>query len=59
MANVSNDKLKALDSAMRQIEKDFGKGSIMKLGEERIDNIEIIPSGSIAVGSPCRPIKQI
>ena len=28
MAGISNDKLRALDSAMRQIEKDFGKGSI-------------------------------
>ena len=34
---------------MEKIEKDFGKGSIMKLGEERIDNIEVIPSGSIAL----------
>ena len=33
MAGISNDKLRALDSAMRQIEKDFGKGSIMRLGE--------------------------
>ena len=30
MAGISNDKLRALDSAMRQIEKDFGKGSIMR-----------------------------
>ena len=29
MAGISNDKLRALDSAMRQIEKDFGKGSII------------------------------
>ena len=34
---------------MEKIEKDFGKGSIMRLGEERIDNIEVIPSGSIAL----------
>ena len=43
------EKLKALQAAMEKIEKDFGKGSIMKLGEERIDNIEVIPSGSIAL----------
>ena len=42
-------KLKALQAAMEKIEKDFGKGSIMKLGEDRIDNIEVIPSGSIAL----------
>ena len=35
-----SEKLKALQAAMAKIEKDFGKGSIMKLGEERIDNIE-------------------
>ena len=44
-----NEKLKALQAAMAKIEKDFGKGSIMKLGEERIDNIQVIPTGSIAL----------
>ena len=44
-----SEKLKALQAAMARIEKDFGKGSIMKLGEEKIDNIEVIPSGSIAL----------
>ncbi len=48
-APVQSEKLKALQAAMAKIEKDFGKGSIMKLGEERIDNIEVIPSGSIAL----------
>ncbi len=43
------EKLKALQAAMEKIEKDFGKGSIMKLGEDRIDNIEVIPSGSIGL----------
>ena len=47
--NQQNEKLKALQAAMAKIEKDFGKGSIMRLGEERIDNIEVIPSGSIAL----------
>ena len=41
-------KLKALQEAMSKIEKDFGKGSIMKLGEEKIDNVEVIPRGSIS-----------
>ena len=44
-----SEKLKALQAAMAKIEKDFGKGSIMKLGEERIDNIQVIPTGSIAL----------
>ena len=44
-----NEKLKALRAAMEKIEKDFGKGSIMRLGEEKIDNIQVIPTGSIAL----------
>jgi len=43
------EKLKALKAAMEKIEKDFGKGSIMKLGEDKIENVEVIPSGSIAL----------
>ncbi len=46
---VNADKLKALRAAMDKIEKNFGKGSIMKLGEEQIENIEVIPTGSIAL----------
>ncbi|MBR4644129.1 MAG: recombinase RecA [Bacteroidaceae bacterium] len=42
-------KLKALQEAMNKIEKDFGKGYIMKLGEEKIENVEVIPSGSISL----------
>ncbi|MDD4600791.1 MAG: recombinase RecA [Negativicutes bacterium] len=44
------DKTKALEVAMRQIEKEFGKGSIMKLGEAAAKmNIEVIPTGSLAL----------
>lgn len=44
------DKTKALESAMRQIEKDFGKGSIMKLGEAAAKmNVEVIPSGALTL----------
>ena len=44
------DKLAALQNAMRQIEKDFGKGSIMKLGEAAAKmNVEVIPTGSLAI----------
>ncbi|WP_262497733.1 MULTISPECIES: recombinase RecA [Parabacteroides] len=43
------DKLKALRAAMDKIEKNFGKGSIMKLGEESVENVEVIPTGSIAL----------
>lgn len=44
------DKLKALENAMKQIEKDFGKGSIMKLGEATAKmNIEVIPTGTLSL----------
>ncbi len=46
---VDTNKLKALDLALAQIEKQFGKGSIMKLGQDTIMNIEAIPTGSIAL----------
>ena len=46
---VNADKLKALRAAMEKIEKNYGKGSIMKLGDENIENIEVIPTGSIAL----------
>ena len=45
------EKLKALQAAMSKIEKDFGKGSIMKLGEEKIMNVEVIPTGSISLNA--------
>ncbi|MCB2203120.1 recombinase RecA [bacterium] len=44
-----NGKLKALDLAMQQIEKNFGKGSIMRLGDGVIAQVETIPTGSISL----------
>ena len=49
--NPQNEKMKALQAAMAKIEKDFGKGSIMKLGDEQIENVEVIPSGSIRLNA--------
>ena len=46
---VSPEKLKALQVAMDKIDKTYGRGSIMKLGDESIENIEVIPSGSIGL----------
>ncbi|MDP8264161.1 MAG: recombinase RecA [Candidatus Aceula lacicola] len=46
---ASANKLKALDLALAQIEKQFGKGSIMKLGQDTVLNIEAIPTGSLAL----------
>lgn len=42
-------KLSALNQALERIEKDFGKGSIMKLGDEVIEDVEVIPTGSISL----------
>ena len=44
-------KLKALQQAMQKIEKDFGKGSIMRMGEEKVENVEVIPTGSIGLNA--------
>ncbi len=46
-----NEKLKALQAAMDKIEKSFGKGSIMKMGDENIEEIEVIPTGSVGLNS--------
>ncbi|OEH94137.1 recombinase RecA [Bacillus solimangrovi] len=43
------DRQAALDQALRQIEKNFGKGSIMKLGEQAEQRVSTIPSGSLAL----------
>ena len=49
--NPQSEKLKALQAAMSKIEKDFGKGSIMKLGDESVENVEVIPTGSIGLNA--------
>lgn len=46
---MNNEKLKALQAAMNQIEKQFGKGSIMKLGEDHVLNVEAISTGSLSL----------
>ena len=51
MANteVNQDKLKALQLTLDKIEKNFGKGSVMKLGDNVVENIPVIPTGSIGL----------
>ena len=44
-------KMKALMAAMAKIEKDYGKGSIMKMGDEKVENVEVIPTGSIGLNA--------
>lgn len=45
-----DDKMKALDAALTQIEKAYGKGSVMKLGESRVNmGVETVPTGSLSL----------
>ena len=46
---VNADKLKVLSAVMDKIEKDFGKGSIMRMSSEQVTDIPVIPSGSITL----------
>lgn len=45
----SAEKLKALQNAMAKIDKNYGKGAIMKLGDEKIEDVPVIPTGSIGL----------
>ena len=49
---VSPEKLKALQVAMDKIDKTFGSGSIMKLGDDHIEDIDVIPTGRWAASRP-------
>jgi recombination protein RecA len=51
VGGVNSDKLKALRATMEKIEKSYGKGSIMKLGEEKVEEIAVIPTGSIGLNA--------
>lgn len=44
-----DDKMKALEAALAQIERQFGKGSVMKLGAEASMNVETVPTGSLSL----------
>lgn len=47
--SISEEKNKALKLAIEKIEKDFGKGSIMKLGDKPAINVDVIPTGALAL----------
>ena len=49
MSNENSEKRKALEMALSQIEKQFGKGSVMKLGDFTAMNIEAIPTGALSL----------
>jgi recombination protein RecA len=46
---INSDKLKALQLTMEKLDKTFGKGTVMKLGDEPVEQVEVIPSGSITL----------
>ncbi len=48
---AGSERLKALQAAMDKIEKNFGKGSIMKLGDDNFESIDVVPTGSIALNA--------
>lgn len=47
----NSEKLKALQAAMDKIEKNYGKGSIMKLGDNNVEQVDVIPTGSISLNA--------
>jgi recombination protein RecA len=49
MAETNQDKLKALETAVGQIERQFGKGAIMRLGQQDAVNVNVIPTGSLGL----------
>mgnify|MGYP004466144151 CR=1 FL=1 len=49
MSSQNSEKMKALEAALGQIEKQFGKGSIMKLGDFQAMNVEAIPTGALSL----------
>jgi recombination protein RecA len=65
-SNMADDKLKVLKLALDKIEKDYGKGSVMMLGDKQKDKIDVISTGSIGLdvalgvgGLPCGRIVEI
>lgn len=48
-AQINPEKLKVLDAVMAKIEKDFGKGSIMRMSSDQVEDIAVIPTGSITL----------
>ncbi len=49
--DLKAEKLKALQAAMSKIEKDFGKGAVMKMGDEQVSDVEVISTGSIGLNA--------
>jgi len=47
--NVNKEKLKALQLTLDKLEKTYGKGAIMKMGDAAVENVEVIPTGSLSL----------
>ena len=47
--NNHEQKMRALELAITQIDRQFGKGAIMRMGDGRIENVTVIPTGSLAL----------
>ena len=63
---VTNDRNKALEVALSQIDKQFGKGSVMRLGDDNRPPVQVIPTGSLALdvalgigGLPTGRVKEV
>jgi recombination protein RecA len=52
MSNTSAEKLKALQLTLNTLEKNYGKGIIMKLGDMAVEPMEVIPTGSLGLDLP-------
>ena len=48
-AAMADDKKRAIETAMQQIERTYGKGSIMRFGDNTVSNVEAISTGSLAL----------
>ena len=46
---VNADKLKVLNAVLDKIEKDFGKGAVMRMSSEKVEEVAVVPSGSITL----------
>ena len=60
MGNNNEDKLRALDAALGQIEKQYGKGAVMKLGDSAANmNVETIPTGSLSLDIALHMVAEV
>ncbi|MBE9488129.1 MAG: recombinase RecA [Bacteroidetes bacterium] len=49
VSDIADEKRKVLEAAMSKIQKDHGKGSVMRMGDQAVENISVIPTGSITL----------